>query len=167
MPQFDPAVFAPQLFWLALTFIVLYVLMAKLVLPRIASVLDERQQRIDANLDRAAHLKAEANVAVSAYERALTSSRYRAQDMIKETTERLIAESERRNRELAARLAEQIKAGEARIGAARQAALSHVREIAAEVSAVAAANLTGEVPDPAVVEAAIAAAVDGHGEQSR
>jgi F-type H+-transporting ATPase subunit b len=164
MPQFNPAFFAPQIFWLAITFVVLYFLMAKLALPRISAVLDERQRRIDENLDRAAQLKAEADIAVSAYERALTSSRIRSQEMLKETAERLGAEAERRNRELGARLAEQIKSGEARIAAAAEAALAHVRDIALDVAGIAARSVTGQNPDQAVVEAAVAAIVGDRGE---
>lgn len=164
MPQFDPAFFAPQLFWLAVTFIVLYFLMAKVALPKIGAVLDERQRKIDDNLDKAAQLKAEAEAAVAAYEKALAESRAHAHAVIKEASDRLAKHAEGRNRELNAKLADQIKAGEARIAAAKETALTNVRQVAAEVAGVAIARLVGVTPDQAAIDEAVAAVLKEQGQ---
>jgi len=63
MPQFDPTFFSTQLFWLAVSFVALYAIVSTLALPKIGSVLEERQRKIDDNLDKAAQLKAEAETA--------------------------------------------------------------------------------------------------------
>ena len=60
MPQFDPTYFAPQLVWLAITFLALYLLMSRLILPRITGILSQREDRIEGNLKRAETLKEEA-----------------------------------------------------------------------------------------------------------
>lgn len=164
MPQFDPAFFAPQLFWLAVTFITLYVLMAKVALPKIGAVLDERQRKIDDNLDKAAQLKAEAEAAVAAYEKALSESRAHAHSVIKEASERLAKQAEERTRELSAKLAEQIKAGETRIAAAKDAALNNVREVALDVAGATVARLVSGAADQAQLEAAVAAALKEAGQ---
>ena len=164
MPQFNPAFFAPQLFWLALTFITLYFLMAKVALPRIGAVLDERQRKIDDNLDRAAQLKAEAEAAVAAYEKALAESRAHAHAVIKEAADRLGKLSDERNRETAARLSDQIKAGEGRIAAAKQSALAGVRDVAVDVAAAAFARLIGISPDQSKLDAAVGAALKEQGQ---
>ncbi|MGE5505257.1 MAG: F0F1 ATP synthase subunit B' [Actinomycetota bacterium] len=164
MPQFDPAFFAPQLFWLAVTFITLYVLMAKVALPKIGAVLDERQRKIDDNLDKAAQLKAEAEAAIAAYEKALAESRAHAHAVIKETSDRLAHEAEQRNKELAARLADQIKAGESRITAAKDKALANVRDVALEVAGSVVSRLVGQAGDQSKLEAAVAAALKEHGQ---
>jgi F-type H+-transporting ATPase subunit b len=158
MPQFDPAFFAPQLFWLLLTFVTLYVLMAVVALPRIGAVLDERQRRIDDNLDKAAQLKAEADAAIAAYEKALAESRAHAQGVIKETVDRLARDADERNRAQALKLAELIKAGEARIAVARDQALANVRDVAGEIAGVVVARLTGSTPDAQRLEASVAVA---------
>lgn len=163
MPQFDPAFFAPQLFWLAITFITLYFLMAKVALPKIGAVLDERQRKIDDNLDKAAQLKAEAEAAVALYEKALAESRAHAHAVIKEATERLAKHAEDRTKDLNAKLADQIKSGEARIAAAKDAALANVRAVAVDVAGAAVARLTGGSPDQGSVDQAVAAALKEQG----
>src|SRR5262249_41002837 len=71
MPQLDISTFTPQLVWLAVWFLVLYLLMAKLGLPRVAAAMEARRQRREGDLARAAQLKAEAEAANAAYQRTL------------------------------------------------------------------------------------------------
>lgn len=163
MPQFNPAFFAPQLFWLAVTFVALYVLMAWVALPKIGAVLDERQRRIDDNLDKAAQLKAEAEAAVAAYEKALAESRAHAHSVIKEASDRLAKDAEDRNRALNARLAEQIKAGESRIAEAKSKALANVRDIAVEIAGDTIARLVGSAADATRLGTAVADVLKEHG----
>lgn len=164
MPQFDPTFFTPQLFWLAILFVALYFVMARHALPRVGEVLDERQRRIDENLDKAAQLKADAEAAVAAYEKALGESRTRALEVMRETADQLARQAEVRNKDLSERLNQQIKAGEARILAAKEQALANVRQVAGEVAAAAVGKLVGIAPEQGKVEAAVAVAMQ---EQSR
>jgi F-type H+-transporting ATPase subunit b len=164
MPQFDPAFFAPQLIWLALTFITLYALMTTVALPKIGAVLDERQRKIDDNLDKAAQLKAEAEAAVAAYEKALAESRAHAHTVIKEASDRLATQADERNRALGQRLAEQIKAGEAKIATAKDKALANVRDVALDVAGAAVAHLVGGRVDASRLEVAVGAALKEHGQ---
>ena len=143
MPQFDPTFFAPQLFWLLVMFVVLYVSMSVLAMPKIGAVLEERQRKIDDNLDKAAQLKAEADIAIAAYEKALAESRAQAQQILRTSAEALAKQSEAKQKELGEKLAAQIKAGEARINAAKDQALAHVREVAVDVAKTATQKLTG------------------------
>ena len=163
MPQFDPAFFTPQLFWLLLTFVTLYALMALVALPKIGAVLDERQRRIDDNLAKAAQLKAEADAAVAAYEKALAESRAQAQKVIREAADRLAVEADARSRAQAARLADLVKAGEDRIAAAKVQALANVRTVAAEVAGSVVERLVGQSADPARLTASVAAAFEEQG----
>ena len=71
MPQFDPTTFLPQLFWLAVTFAVLFFVISRHALPRLSSIMEARQQRINTDLDKAASIKKEAEQVLAEYERAL------------------------------------------------------------------------------------------------
>jgi len=81
MPQLNFADFAPQLFWLAVTFILLYLAMARLALPRVARVLDERERKLEDDLARAEKLKAEADETLAAYNKALASKNCKTVDI--------------------------------------------------------------------------------------
>jgi F-type H+-transporting ATPase subunit b len=161
MPQLNPEFFATQVFWLVVTFAALYLLMSTIALPRIGMVLDERQRRIDENLTKAAALKAEADAAVKAYEKALADAKAQAATMLKQTTERLGKEAEERNRDLGHRLAEQIKAGEGRIAEAKAQAMASVREVAIDVATSTITRLIGGQVNAAELDGAIAEALKG------
>ena len=143
MPQLDTATFAPQLVWLAITFIGLYLILARSVLPRIASVLEERQKKIDDNLKKAEALKVEAEAARAAYEEALEEGRLAAHRRLSEAGELLASEAAERHEALAGKLAQQGKEAEERIGAATRDALKHVHTVAAEIAGAATEKLIG------------------------
>ena len=149
MPQLDVETFPPQLFWLAVTFIVLYVLMTKIGLPRMTAAIEARRQRREEDLARAAQLKAEAEAANAAFQRTMAEARAEAQAVLKETTDRLAAEAAERQRALAAALAQQIDAAERRIAATKEQALSEVRGIAVDVGRAVVEKLTGAAPNQA------------------
>ena len=90
--------FASQLFWLALTFIGLYVLMAKVALPRIAAILENRRRHITDDLAAAENLKQQSSAALAAYEKALADARDRAHAIASETHHQLMIEIETRRR---------------------------------------------------------------------
>ena len=78
-PPFDPTFFASQLLWLAITFTALYLLMSRVIIPRIGGILEDRRDRIARDLDQAERLKQQSEEAVASYERALAEARSRAQ----------------------------------------------------------------------------------------
>jgi len=161
MPQFDPTFFSTQLFWLAVTFVVLYIVVSSSAVPKIGSVLEDRQRKIDDNLGKAARLKAEAEAAIAAYEQALTDSRAKAQTILRDTADTLARQAEARQKDLGERLAAQIKAGEARIATAKEQALASVLEIATDVAKSATSRLTGIDLSDNQVAAAVAAVSEG------
>ena len=160
MPQLDASTFPTQLLWLFVTFVVLYVVMAWVAMPRIGTVLEDRQRRIDDQLERASQLKADAEAAMTAYESALAKARAEAQEILRAGSGRLIAESERRQHELGERLAAQIKAGDARIAEAMQHALAEARVSAADVASAIVARLVGTTVDTSRAVQAVTAVAD-------
>jgi F-type H+-transporting ATPase subunit b len=155
MPQLNFHSFPTQIFWLVVTFAVLYWLMAKLALPRIERIVEERRNRIESDLDRATQMKAEAEAVIAAYERALADARAQAQASMKETTERLAAESAERQRAANEALGRQVAEAERRIAAAKEAALANVRAVAIDVARAAVTRLVGTEADEARASAAV------------
>ena len=159
MPQLDVATFLPQLFWLVVTFAILYLLMWRVVLPRIADLLQERQERMDDDLQKAEALKNEAAKVLAAYEKALAEGRDKAQAVIREAIDRAGASAADHQAELAGELAADGEAAEARINAARDEALANVRVAAVEVAQAATARLVGGEVAESDAESAVAAAI--------
>ena len=60
MPQLNPEFFVSQLFWLAVFFTFLFVFLWRVSLPRIATVLEKRQNKIDESLSSAKELQEQA-----------------------------------------------------------------------------------------------------------
>ena len=159
MPQFDPSVFAPQLFWLVVSFIALYWLVAKVAVPRVGEVLEQRARVIQEDLDRATQLKAETDAAAAAYEKAMTDARHQAQDHMRAMQADLKAVSEKRTADISAQIGKQVSEAEARINGAKQAALDAMKGIAADTARDVVAKLASVTPDAGAVDAAVAAAL--------
>jgi F-type H+-transporting ATPase subunit b len=157
MPQLNPANFTPQLFWLGVTFIALYLLMSKLALPRVESVLDARAERIANDLDRAAALKAEAEAAMQAYEKAQVESRAKAADLVRQAEAEVAKATAARQAQLGRELGERLKSAEQRIAAAKAAAMGNLAQVSSDVARAAVERLIGESVSPADVERVTAA----------
>src|SRR5512146_2611046 len=155
MPQFDPAVWTPQLVWLGILFVVLYLLMAKAALPRVSEVLEEREERIDESLRRAEMLRLRAEDAVAAYERTIADVRAKAAEEVRTAREQAAADSAERTAQLNERLAREIGAAEERIHRARTAAIAGLRDVAITVSGAAVERLVGQHVDAKAVASTV------------
>jgi F-type H+-transporting ATPase subunit b len=158
LPQMDPSSFAGQLFWLAITFVVLYLLLSRVAIPRIATVIEERRDQIADDLDKAGEFKAQADAAVKAYDKAVADAKARARSMAEDTRKRLKAESDKRRADTERDLGLKAEAAEQRISAMKTSALANVRGAAAETAAAIYGRLTGDSVDLAAAEAAVDAA---------
>jgi len=159
LPQLDPKNFSSQLIWLTITFVILYALMAKVALPKIGEVLEERQNKIDDNLAKAEELKSQSDAAAQAYETSLSDARTKAHDAIRDVKDKAYAEAAVRQSELNADLQTKIASAEQAINKARDAAMSGITNVATDVAASAIEKLIGEAPKDASVTAAINAAL--------
>jgi F-type H+-transporting ATPase subunit b len=154
-PPFEKETFASQLVWLAITFIILYVMVAKLALPRVGSILDARKGRIEGDLADANGFKSESEAAMAAYEKALAEARNRAQALANETRDRLHAEAEKNRKTVEERLNARLADAEKSIAATKSAAMANVRGIAIDTAAAIVARLTGTAPPGAATAGAV------------
>ena len=163
MPQLDPSSFPSQLFWLAVTFYVLYWLMADKILPRIAEVLEERSERISNDLEQAEALKKNAEEVMAAYEQELAQARTKAQAAVAQVQQEVGAYAQKRQEEEAAKWAERIAEAEERIGVAKQAAQAELRTMVMDVSQDLTSKLTGIAPNRDTMGRAVDEALKEHG----
>ena len=154
-PPFQSQHFPSQLLWLALTFVLLYVLMARIALPRIGSIFAERSKRIADDLAAAQRFKEQSEAANTAYQKGLADARGRAQAIATETREKQAAEAEASNKRLEAQLHDKLAAAEKSIEATRAAAMGNVGSIAAETAAAIVERLIGVAPSRDDVAAAL------------
>ncbi len=143
-PPFNPATFASQLFWLTLTFTLLYLVMSRKALPRIADVLEERANRIKRDLDAAERLKGETDKALASYEQALSDAKGSASTIAKDTRAKLTADVEREKLAVDAQINAKIADAESRILTTKNKALASVNEIAASTAAAVVGRLLGQ-----------------------
>jgi F-type H+-transporting ATPase subunit b len=155
MPQFNPEWFASQLFWLAVTFIVLYLLMSRVALPRVAQILQERQEKVSDDLAKAERLKAEAQEIAESYEASLQEARSEAQKVLRQTGEEIAAEQAKRHEAYGQELNKKVEEAEARIETARAEALENLQGMAADVAQSATVKLIGGRLGKAKAEAAV------------
>tara|TARA_Y100000588_G_scaffold59766_1_gene58682 strand:- start:184 stop:681 length:498 start_codon:yes stop_codon:yes gene_type:complete len=163
MPQLIFTDFAPQLVWLVISFVALYVLMSRLALPRISSVLEERQNRIVDDLEKAEEMRREAEASLDAYESSMTDARNRARELTQAIRGETGDKSAEKLDELAAELARNVSDAEQQISARRDEALTNIQQIAAYAASAAMDRLIGVIPDEKMVDSAIKQALKERG----
>jgi F-type H+-transporting ATPase subunit b len=152
-PPFDSTTYASQLLWFAITFVLLYYLMAKVALPRIAGILEDRRDRIASDLDLAESLKKDSEAALESYEKALADARARANTIAEGARDSARQAAAAKRSAIEVSLAEKLEAAEGRIGEIKAKALADVGEIAVEATEALITSLVdvgigkGEVAD--------------------
>jgi F-type H+-transporting ATPase subunit b len=160
-PPFQKDTFASQLVSLLVAFVALYLIVSRIALPRVGSLLDERQNKIEGDLAAAQKLRDESDAALKAYESELASARSRAQAIGAETREKLNAASEAERKTLEERLSVKLAEAEKTIAATREAAMSNVRSIASDAAIAIVQRLTGVAPDRRAANKAVDATLKG------
>lgn len=158
LPQLDPTWWPSQLFWLAVTFSVLYWLMAGRFLPSLGGAIEERRDRIADDLDQASEFKRQAEDAETAYSKSLADARAKAQGIAADTRTEMDKEIAGLQAETDAALDKQLAAAESRIAKMKTDAAAKVREAAADTTRAVVEALIDEAPTDDAVAKAIAAA---------
>lgn len=155
-PPFDSTHWPSQLFWLAVLFGLLYVLMSRIALPRVGKILEDRAERIAADLNAARAAQTQAAGAQRVHEKTLADARAAAQATAQEAYNAVTAEADAKRHALEEELATKLSAADAQIEAGKAAAMANVHGIAADAAAAIVQQLTGRAPDRAAIDAALA-----------
>ena len=161
MPQLDFSTFPNQIFWLIVTLVVLYLVLSRVALPRIATVLSERHGAIQRDLDKAEEMKRSAIEAENTYNKALADARAKANDIVNEAKsviqkdlDKAIAKADL---EISAKAVESEKA----ISAIRDSAVQSVEEVANITANNIVDAILPEAADTKTIKAAVAARLKG------
>jgi F-type H+-transporting ATPase subunit b len=160
MPQLDFSTFPNQIFWLAVTLVVIYMILSRVALPRIGAVLADRKGTITNDIAAAEELKLKAVEAERAYDQALAEAKAEAQRIIGEAKAEMQKDLDvataHANAEIAARTAE----SEIRISQIRATALDNVTIVARDTAREIVRALGGSA-DAKTVDAAVTARLKG------
>lgn len=159
LPQLNVKTYTPQIFWLAVTFIILYVLMAKVALPKIGEVVEGRRKKLDDDLAAAERFRKDSEKAMADYEKALGDARAKAQGLANETRAKATAAANEQRSRLDADLNQQVRAAEARINDSRAKALANLSDVAGEIVGDVVTRIGGSAPQADDLKTAVAAAM--------
>ncbi len=140
-PPFDASNYPSQLLWLAIAFGLLYWVLARSVLPKFSSLLEDRRNRIAADLKEAATHKAEAEAAARAYEASLVEAKKQAAQIAATSRAAVLADIDARHKVADAQIAEHLREAEGRITTIKAEGLSQVGAIAAETAVAVVSHL--------------------------
>ena len=143
MPQLDVSGFPSQIFWLVITFVFLWWLMAKVALPKVGLVLEERQKKINDSLDMAEDLRIEARSELDAYEIAISVAHEEARKVINDANQEGTQASANQLAEMRISLTNQIAEVETEIESVKEKALEDIGQSAREVAISTLDKLVG------------------------
>jgi F-type H+-transporting ATPase subunit b len=161
MPQLDYHSFAPQLVWLAIAFLALYLVMSRLAVPRIADTLAKRQGKIQGDLDAAEKANEETRALVQAYEKRMADTREDARKVVRDRSEADSAAAAARLGALHDKLNAQIGEAEKRIAKQRDDVMAGLEGMAKDIGQEVYAKIAGQPADQAALAAKVAAAKGG------
>ncbi len=159
LPQLDTTTFAGQIFWLLISFAILYFVISRIAAPKISGVISARAGRIKGDIDEAAAAKRASEAAIAAYEKALADARTRALKLGDEIRKDVQADADKKNAVAAQQLAADALKAEKRIADMRTAAMARIGDVARETAGEIVSKLTGEAANISELDAAVRGAL--------
>lgn len=161
-PPFDPTYFPSQLFWLVITFGILYLVLARTILPRLAANLERRSDTIADDLDEAARLNEQAEEAKQALEVSLAKARAGARETVQKAEDKMAEEIAAETRKVDETIDKKLATAENRINEVRAEAMSNVQNIASDATASILKRL-GMTASEGDISKAVSNAIGGKG----
>jgi F-type H+-transporting ATPase subunit b len=156
MPQLDTSTWPPQLIWLAIAFLLLFLVMRFVALPRVGGVIESRQKRVSDDLETAQRFRLETEKAIADYEAALAAARAKGNAIAQEERAALNAEADRERAKVEAELNMETAKAEKKIADLKAKAMADVEKVAADIAAEIVAELAGiQTVKPDVSKAAV------------
>ena len=143
MPQLDPEFWISQIFWLTLTFGILYVVLSKLILPKISANLELRKSQIQENIEAAEKQREDSEAKLKEYDEVVLRSKLEAKNIFKDAREKALKDINSKKEILDEQINEEIKKAEQEIEFLRKSAPEKINRIAIDTSSDLIKKLIG------------------------
>ena len=143
MPQLNPEFWVSQIFWLILTFGILYVVLSKLILPKISANLELRKSQIQENIEAAEKHRESSESKIKEYDDIIFKSKLEAKNIFKDSREKVIKDINNKKETLENQINEEIKKAEKEIEVVKKSAPEKINKIAIEASSELVKKLIG------------------------
>ena len=143
MPQLNPEFWISQIFWLTLTFGILYIVLSKLILPKISSNLELRKSQIQENIEAADKQREESEKKLKEFEEIILKNKLAAKNIFKLTQEKALKDINSKREILEKQIDDEIKKAEQEINELKKTAPEKINRIAIETSSEILKNLIG------------------------
>ena len=142
MPQLNPEFWISQIFWLVLTFGTLYLVLSKLILPKISANLEKRKSQILENIEAAEKSREEGEEKIKEYNKIVQDSKIEAKNYFNQTREKILKDINQKKENLDKEINEEIKKAEIEIEDLKNKAPEKINKIAIEISTDVIRQLT-------------------------
>ena len=143
MPQLNPEFWVSQIFWLTLTFGILYIVLSKIILPKISANLELRKSQIQENIEAAEKQRKSCETKLKEYDDIILKSRLDAKKIFKNAREKAIKDISLKKEALDKQIDEEIKRTEQEIKVLKKDAPEKINKIAVETSSELVKKLVG------------------------
>ena len=143
MPQLNPEFWISQIFWLTLTFGILYVVLSKLILPKISANLELRKSQIQENIEAAEKQRESSEAKLKEYDDIISKSKLEANNIFKEARENVLKEINTKKETLDKQIDEEVKKVEQEINLLKKGASEKINKIAIETTSELLVKLIG------------------------
>ena len=143
MPQLNPEFWVSQIFWLTLTFGILYIVLSKLILPKISANLESRKSQIQENIEAAEKQRESSETKLKEYDEIILKSKLEAKNIFKDAREKTLKNINLKRETLDKQIDEEIKKAEKEIEILIKSAPEKINKIAIETSSELVKRLIG------------------------
>ena len=143
MPQLNPEFWVSQIFWLTLTFGILYVVLSRIILPKISSNLELRKSQIQENIEAAEKQREDSETKLKEYENIISKSKLNAKNILKETRDKTLKDINLKRENLEKQIDLEISKAENEIDALKKTSPEKINQIAIQTSSEILKNLIG------------------------
>ena len=135
MPQLDPEFWFSQIFWLVITFGILYLVLSKIILPKISNNLESRKSQVLENLELAEKQRNETEAKLKEFDNIILKSKIEAKNLFNESRKKLTDDINSKKQKLEEEIDKEVKIVEKEIEELKKKSPEKINKIAIETSA--------------------------------